>query len=59
MALTPALDRIGLNNQQKGFWGVDVVETCDPEGFKKLINWEALKNARPQDAVFEVVCGPR
>ena len=61
MALGGRKDSEGTANSplQKGFWGVDVVETCDPEGFKKLINWEALKNARPQDAVFEVVRGPR
>ena len=29
MALTPALDRIGLNNQQKGFWGVQIERTIE------------------------------
>ena len=57
MALGGRKDSEGAANSplQKGFWGVDVVESSDPKGFKQLINWESLKNARPQDAVFECI----
>ena len=37
-----------------GSWGVDVVECADPDLFLESINWNALKNGRPTDAVFEV-----
>ncbi len=43
---------------QQGFWGVDVVETSDPEGFLESINWQALKAGRPADGVFEVRLNP-
>ena len=39
---------------EKGFWGVDVVESVSPDEFLQAINWPALKQARPEDAVFEV-----
>ena len=39
---------------EQGAWGVDVVETKDPETFKQSISWEALKGGRPADGVFEV-----
>ncbi|APD48345.1 MULTISPECIES: DUF2656 family protein [Synechococcaceae] len=39
---------------QLGGWGVDLVETNSPEAFLKGISWEALKGARPIDAVFEI-----
>ena len=39
---------------QKGSWGVDVVETKDGDAFMKSINWEGLKQGRPDDGVFEV-----
>jgi hypothetical protein len=38
-----------------GAWGVDVVETNDPDGFLQAIHWEGLKAGRPADGVFEVV----
>lgn len=40
---------------EKGFWGVDVVESRSPDEFLQAINWSALKQARPEDAVFEVI----
>ena len=40
---------------EKGFWGVDVVETVDPKGFLAAINWTGLTAGRPADGVFEVV----
>ena len=43
---------------EQGFWGVDVVETSDPEGFLEAINWQALKAGRPTDGVFEVRLNP-
>lgn len=39
----------------QGAWGVDVVETADPEGFLEAIHWEGLKAGRPADGVFELV----
>ena len=39
---------------QKGFWGVDVVETIDQAAFLNAINWESLKGNRPVESVFEV-----
>ena len=39
---------------QKGFWGVDVVETIDQATFLNAINWESLKGNRPVESVFEV-----
>ena len=43
---------------QQGGWGVDVVETADPDGFLKAINWTGLTAGRPSDGVFEVVDRP-
>lgn len=40
---------------QQGGWGVDVVETVDPQGFLAAINWTGLTAGRPADGVFEVV----
>jgi len=39
---------------QPGSWGVDVVETQDGDAFLKAINWDGLKQGRPEDGVFEV-----
>ena len=39
---------------EQGFWGVDIIETRDPQGFLSSINWNALKETRPNDSVFEV-----
>ena len=39
---------------QQGSWGVDVVECSNPDLFLESINWNALKAARPADAVFEI-----
>jgi hypothetical protein len=49
---TPAASGSPLD---QGAWGVDVVETVDPEGFLEAIHWEGLKAGRPADGVFEVV----
>lgn len=38
---------------QPGSWGVDVVETNEPDGFLQAINWDGLKQGRPADGVFE------
>lgn len=43
---------------EQGFWGVDVVETAEPEGFLEAINWQALKSGRPADGVFDVRLNP-
>ena len=43
---------------QQGGWGVDVVETIDPDAFLKVINWTGLTAGRPADGVFEVVDRP-
>lgn len=39
---------------QQGEWGVDIVETKDPEGFLEEINWNKLAGAKPADSVFRV-----
>ena len=43
---------------EKGYWGVDVVETKDPGGFLESINWNELKAGRPADGVFEIFNHP-
>ena len=50
-------DSLGNSPLQKGFWGVDVVETRNAEAFLQAINWEGLKSSRPTDAVFEIFSG--
>ena len=50
-------DSLGNSPLQKGFWGVDVVETRNAEAFLQAINWEGLKISRPPDAVFEIFSG--
>ena len=40
---------------QLGSWGVDLVDTADPNGFLTSINWNNLKMGRPADGVFEVI----
>jgi hypothetical protein len=49
---TPAASGSPLD---QGAWGVDVVETADPDGFLEAIDWEGLKAGRPADGVFEVI----
>ena len=44
---------------QKGFWGVDVVETDQPSEFLASINWEGLKSGRPADAILEIYNFPQ
>ena len=42
---------------QQGAWGVDVVETADPEPFLMGINWDGLVAGRPADGGFKVLHG--
>ena len=44
---------------QEGGWGVDIVETADPDGFLTAINWTGLTSGRPADGVFEVTECPQ
>ncbi len=39
---------------QTGEWGVDVVETANPEEFLIEMNWEKLAGAKPSTDVFRV-----
>ncbi|MBE9063735.1 DUF2656 family protein [cf. Phormidesmis sp. LEGE 11477] len=39
---------------QTGEWGVDLVETTEPEVFLEEINWEALSHAKPDKDVFRI-----
>ncbi len=57
MALGGRKDSEGIPGAplQRGGWGVDVVETADPQGFLAAINWKGLTAGRPADGVFEVV----
>ena len=43
---------------QQGGWGVDVVETHDPDGFLQAINWSGLTAGRPADGIFQVIDRP-
>jgi hypothetical protein len=44
-----------LATQCRGVGLTDVVESRSPDEFLQAINWPALKQARPEDAVFEVI----
>lgn len=39
---------------QTGDWGVDVVETLEPESFLAGIQWDSISASKPADAVFKV-----
>lgn len=39
---------------QTGEWGVDVVETVDPEAFLEEISWDKLAGAKPPENVFRI-----
>ena len=39
---------------QTGEWGVDIVETTEPEVFLEEINWETLSQAKPPEDVFRI-----
>lgn len=39
---------------QTNEWGVDVVETRDPDRFLEEINWDKLTGAKPPESVFKV-----
>ncbi len=41
---------------QTGEWGVDIVETSDPEAFLEEIKWNKLSGTKPADAVFRIDC---
>ncbi|MEL7069229.1 MAG: DUF2656 family protein [Cyanobacteria bacterium J06581_3] len=41
---------------QTGEWGVDIVETKDPESFLEEINWEKLSGVKPAEDIFRVDC---
>lgn len=44
----------GPQSLQQGEWGVDVVETRNPNEFLKEINWDKLAGAKPADSIFKV-----
>ncbi len=39
---------------QPGEWGVDVVETQDPDQFLADLNWPAMIADKPPDQIFQV-----
>ncbi len=39
---------------QTGEWGVDVVETRDPDDFLEEINWHKLSAAKPAEDIFKI-----
>ncbi len=39
---------------QTGDWGVDVVETLEPESFLAGIQWDTLSAAKSPDSVFKI-----
>ncbi|MEM9149400.1 MAG: DUF2656 family protein [Cyanobacteria bacterium P01_F01_bin.3] len=39
---------------QTGEWGVDVVETSNPEEFLEEINWDKLAGVKPAEDVFRI-----
>lgn len=39
---------------QTGDWGVDVVETLEPESFLTGIQWDSISATKPADAVFKI-----
>lgn len=39
---------------QTGEWGVDMVETTEPEAFLAEINWDKLSEAKPAEQVFRI-----
>jgi hypothetical protein len=39
---------------QPGEWGVDVVETAEPEAFLEEISWDKLAGAKPAEAIFKI-----
>ncbi|PZO19770.1 MAG: DUF2656 domain-containing protein [Leptolyngbya foveolarum] len=44
----------GPPSLQQGEWGVDVVETKQPDEFLDEINWDKLTAAKPADSVFRI-----
>ena len=41
---------------QTGEWGVDVVETANPQEFLDEINWDKLSGAKPAEDIFRIDC---
>ncbi len=41
---------------QTGEWGVDMVETSDPQEFLEEINWDKLAGAKPAEDIFKIDC---
>ena len=39
---------------QTGEWGVDIVETAEPDVFLEEINWETLSHAKSAEDVFKL-----
>ena len=39
---------------QIGDWGVDVVETLEPESFLAGIQWDSISASKPAEAVFKI-----
>ncbi|NJN32168.1 MAG: DUF2656 family protein [Synechococcales cyanobacterium RM1_1_8] len=50
---TPATSN-APDSLQPGDWGVDVVETLEPEGFLAGIQWESLSATKAPDEVFKL-----
>ncbi|MEL6470900.1 MAG: DUF2656 family protein [Cyanobacteria bacterium J06623_4] len=45
-----------LPSLQTGEWGVDIVETRDPEEFLEEINWATLSGSKPAEDIFRIDC---
>ncbi|MEO1622147.1 MAG: DUF2656 family protein [Cyanobacteria bacterium J06632_3] len=45
-----------LPSLQPGEWGVDVVETVEPQEFLEEINWDKLSGAKPAEEIFRIDC---
>ena len=44
----------GPPSLQTGEWGVDMVETAEPEEFLAEINWNKLSGAKPAEQIFRI-----
>lgn len=50
---TPAIGT-SPTSLQTGEWGVDVVETLEPEQFLASLNWETVIASKPPEQIFKV-----
>jgi len=50
---TPATSD-SADSLQRGDWGVDVVETLEPESFLAGIQWDSLSAGKPAEAIFKI-----